>query len=126
MSKPILYKECSVCNTIFYKSRNVSTKAWDLVGFCCDNCRRVFISGFVPEDPMERLLLRTVDAPGGCRLFDGDIRGGFGSAVLCGKKDFIHRVAYRIAYGELPDNKEIGQLCGNARCINPDHFVGMV
>lgn len=123
MNKPILSKECPVCNSIFHKPRNVSLKNWGWVGFCCDNCRKIFISGHVPLDPLDRLFLRTVLAPGGCRLFDGDIRSGYGHAVYKGKRDLIHRVAYRIYYGGLPPGgRKIVHLCGDHRCINPEHF----
>ena len=126
MSGPILFKECSVCNTIFYKSKTVQKKDWEFVGFCCSQCRRVFVSGHVPNDPLDRLYLRTVLAPGGCRLFDGDIRNGFGSAVFDGERDLVHRVAYKIAWGDIPGYREIIQFCGNARCINPEHLGVMI
>jgi hypothetical protein len=122
MSGPILFKECPVCNTIFHKSKTVSKDDWEFVGFCCDKCRNVFRSGHVPRNPLERLYLRTVLAPGGCRLFEGDIRNGFGSAVFEHEKDLVHRVAYKIAYGDIPGYREIIQTCGNGRCINPEHL----
>jgi len=35
---------------------------------------------------------------------------------------YAHRLAYSIAYGEIPKGKRVFHECGNKRCINPDHL----
>lgn len=33
-----------------------------------------------------------------------------------------HRIAYKDAYGSIPDGMEIDHLCRNRRCVNPKHL----
>jgi hypothetical protein len=39
-----------------------------------------------------------------------------------GKSEYIRRVIYREHFGEIGEDKYIYQVCGNNRCINPDHL----
>lgn len=39
-----------------------------------------------------------------------------------GKNEYIHRIAYRVAFGEIPEGLTIDHLCRNRRCVNPEHL----
>ena len=39
-----------------------------------------------------------------------------------GKKLYIHRYLYTLAYGSIPKNKELHHTCGNRACINVNHL----
>jgi hypothetical protein len=46
----------------------------------------------------------------------GQVRGGTGGQV------YVHRVAYEIAKGPIPDGLVIDHLCFVVNCVNPDHL----
>jgi hypothetical protein len=40
-------------------------------------------------------------------------------------KELIHRFAWRVTYGEMPDGIQVLHKCDNPRCCRPDHlFLG--
>lgn len=49
-------------------------------------------------------------------------KGGYGRIKVFGKTLLAHRVAYALAYGEVPDNHDVDHKCNNRRCVNPDHL----
>lgn len=42
-----------------------------------------------------------------------------------GKTEYIHRIIYRECFGEPEEGKCIYRVCGNTRCINPEHMKVM-
>jgi hypothetical protein len=47
---------------------------------------------------------------------------GYGVASRKGKPQNASRVAYRLTYGEIPDNSLVLHSCDNPVCCNPDHL----
>lgn len=67
---------------------------------------------------------RTKQGPGDCITWTGGTTGlGYGVARLHGHTRVAHRVAWWIAYGELPpSDKDVDHLCFNKLCVNVDHL----
>lgn len=70
-----------------------------------------------------RAGLDTSAGPDACwpwtRGHDG---GGYGMFHVDGRVDRTHRIAYRLAFGSIPDGFTIDHLCRNRGCGNPRHL----
>jgi hypothetical protein len=61
-----------------------------------------------------------------CWLWAGPtLPNGYGRLWLNGRKVYAHRVAYELAVGPIPDDREIHHLCEVRRCCRPDHLVAV-
>jgi hypothetical protein len=74
----------------------------------------------------ERVLARTIAAPGGCIIYTGT-GGRYGkvdSWDASGKKKphLAHRVVYEALVGPIPDGLHIDHLCRVTRCVNHHHL----
>jgi HNH endonuclease len=61
-----------------------------------------------------------------CLLWKGQIsRTGYG--IMPKTKTYLgsvpHKVAYILAYGEIPTHKELHHICENRACIEPTHLI---
>lgn len=60
----------------------------------------------------------------GCWIWDGALRGkcGYGAIKHNGKTYNVHRLAYQLEKGEIPDGKMVSHKCKNKLCVNPEHL----
>ncbi len=91
------------------------------------NSRR---SSYKPHGSLPvRFWAKVVKAEGGCWLWTGSTKGGYG-VVTFGRRKRIpaHRVSWELTRGPIPDGLCVLHNCpggDNPRCVNPDHlFVG--
>lgn len=76
---------------------------------------KVAVAG--PDECWEWLGTRTPERPGS--------RGGYGYIRLGSKsagQRTVHRVAYELAVGPIPEGLHIDHLCRNRACVNPAHL----
>jgi hypothetical protein len=79
-----------------------------------------------PTPVSERIARKVVIcAVSGCHTWQGATNGkGYGVILGEGERRmrYVHRLAYELAYGAIPDELVIDHKCRNRRCCNPDHL----
>ena len=82
-----------------------------------------------PKIPIEERLWSKVDkrGPDECWPFIGKTRCGsnleYGEIWLNGKNALVHRVAWEITNGPVPEGLVVRHLCNNPICANPSHLA---
>lgn len=88
------------------------------------------------QDPVDRVLGRTIAGPNGCILWSGAVNSrGYGQIRTAGVLAYAHRVVYEAMVGSIPQgmlldhschNQDAGCLggvgCSHRRCVNPHHL----
>ena len=75
--------------------------------------------------PIAKRLYEKTERRGECIIWTGAVaNSGYGRIGVpgAGATDQVHRVAYRLAHGAIPDGLHIDHLCNNRLCVNPDHL----
>jgi len=88
-----------------------------------------------PERPIEEAgrawearfwaLVARSDQPGACWLWLGHINpNGYAQWQIAktSKAELVHRIAYRLMYGEIDQTLQLDHLCKIRHCVNPDHL----
>jgi hypothetical protein len=78
------------------------------------------------KTPIDRFLEKVAepyDAHNDCwewtaALFDS----GYGQFTAAGRNRRAHRFAYEAFVGPIPEGLTLDHICGNRRCVNPDHL----
>lgn len=80
--------------------------------------------GHVFKPALHRLFEKISPEPNsGCWLWTGALSAGvYGSMAYEGRMQKVHRVAYRLLVGEIPENMTLDHLCRTPSCCNPDHL----
>lgn len=58
----------------------------------------------------------------GCWTYSGTPSGDYGVTTYRGVRVGVHRLAYTLAVGPIPDGLEIDHMCRNTKCWNPEHL----
>lgn len=74
--------------------------------------------------PLERLMARREVSPSGCWLWTGSLNtGGYGQLMVrAGVNRTVHRLAYQLLVGPIPQGLQLDHLCRTRSCFNPAHL----
>lgn len=71
----------------------------------------------------DKILVRTRLSPSGCWEFTGAKHsGGYGQVRWQGRTAYVHRLAYELLVGPIPNRMQIDHLCRNRACCFPNHL----
>lgn len=77
----------------------------------------------IKATPVSDRLWAMVTKSESCWLWQGFVRkDGYASVFDGDRYDYIHRVAYRLLVGPIPEGLHIDHLCRIRNCVNPDHL----
>jgi hypothetical protein len=78
---------------------------------------------FVDYELNHRLGDHIVLDPGGCLIWTGTMSvHGYGVMHRERGSRLIHRLAYQLVNGPIPEGLDLDHLCRNRACFNPDHL----
>src|SRR5690606_16894914 len=71
-------------------------------------------------DPRTGCLVWTGGTSGG-----NDGKGRWGQVYVQGRAYYVHRLAYTLVHGEVPEGRVVKQMCGNRLCFEPEHLAAL-
>ena len=73
----------------------------------------------------ERIAAKaTLDPETGCLVWQGllGLTGGYGRISVANRDVYVHRAAWELERGPVPEGFELDHLCRNRACVNLDHL----
>ena len=71
---------------------------------------------------LQELDKRIYEDDFGCWIYTGPRHKGYGQASYQGRRWQVHRLAWTLANGPIPEGKVLDHLCRNRACCNPAHL----
>ena len=89
--------------------------------------REVALNVIGPQSPLTRFWASVKKSDGdGCWEWTASgNQKGYGRFSFDGRHVMVHRFSYELHIGPIPEGLEVGHLCHNRRCVNPDHLEAM-
>jgi hypothetical protein len=121
-------RQCEACSTPFEAAVADVRRGWGR--FCSRVCRARSqpkrpprVDNRCPQGIIEARIQH--DTNGGCWLWSGRIRQGYGRVRHAGSTQGAHRLAYEAFVGPIPENLCVCHRCDVPACVNPAHlFLG--
>lgn len=84
----------------------------------------VMTQGNMEVDPKVRFRSKyRVDPDTGCWMWTAAANGhGWATISINGKATMAHRYSYEAFRGPIPEGYSVKRVCGQGRCVNPDHL----
>jgi hypothetical protein len=90
---------------------------------CGTRVAKRFAVGHARRRPLIDRLMEKVTKTDTCWLWTGAVgTSGYGRIGDGYRTDQVHRVAYELHVGPIPDGLHIDHLCRVKLCVNPDHL----
>lgn len=90
--------------------------------FCKQQCAGDYFA-FRAGSDLSRIKQRiVVDENSGCWLWQGATNGGYGRAKFTDGQKYVHKKAYELIVGPVPDGLFLDHLCRVRNCCNPKHL----
>jgi hypothetical protein len=74
------------------------------------------------KESIDERFWKKVDKSGECWEWTAYNHNGFGHFSVDHSPKLAHRVAYGLAYGDIPEGKRVLHTCDNDLCVRPEHL----
>ena len=75
---------------------------------------------YTPEELLLRMSAKTTKLEGGCWIWNGYTRNGYGSMSVNDHPTYLHHLSWTLHFGPIPDGEFVLHRCDDKRCWCPD------